>query len=67
MESGALESVKVIRAESLPEVARIGHGFKNDDFVEIRIERVNPASVKLVKIEGTPGKKFSKLLTQTGF
>jgi len=62
-----LESIKVVRASFLSDTARIKHGFSKDDFVEIRVERINPASVNLVKIDGTPGRKFSTLLKESSF
>jgi len=62
-----LESIKVVKAKFLPESARIKNGFSEEDFVEIRLERVNPASVNLVKLEESPGKKFSNLLITSNF
>jgi len=63
----SLESVKVVNAKSLAKAVRLEHDFKDNDFVEIRVERVNPASVVLVKLNETPGRKFSSLLKEASF
>ena len=59
-----LESVKIICASTLSESTRLKEGFEEKDFVEIRVERENPANINLVKLDSTPGKKFSRLLKQ---
>ena len=59
-----LESIKVISASTLSEATRLKEGFEAKDFIEIRVERENPANINLVKLDSTPGKKFSELLNQ---
>lgn len=67
MEESTLESIEVIRAESLSDAERIKHGFNKEDFIEIRVERVNSVNIKLAKLDSTPGHKFSTLLRETRF
>lgn len=60
-----LESITVMRVEDLPEhVILEEEGLKPSGFVEIRIERQNPAKVKILSMDESPGTKFRRLLRE---
>ena len=62
-----IESILVTLASELPSKVREDNNLFQDGFVEIVVERVNPARTKIVELKDeSPGKKFTRLLRESG-
>ncbi|MBI2129761.1 hypothetical protein HYU07_05990 [Candidatus Woesearchaeota archaeon] len=63
-----IESINVVRKGDLPEEVRLDKGiYDTNGFVEIRVERENPAFIEIKDMGAeSPGKKFSRLLREAG-
>ena len=60
-----LESISVVLGKEIPESIRKENNIMEDHFVEVRVERENPARTEVVDLgKDSPGKKFSRLLKE---
>lgn len=66
MNKPKLENVTFVSGRSLHPTLRKKFEIAEDEFAEVRVERVNPASTKVVKMTTTPGKKFAGMVKQSG-
>ena len=58
-----VESIRIVLGKHLPEEVRVQHSISPNEFVEIRMERVNPVTSKVSGLgKETPGRKFGRLL-----
>jgi hypothetical protein len=60
-----IESISIMRGMDIPEEIRLDQGISKEEFVELRVERINPAETKVIGLKNeTPGRKFRKLLKE---